>query len=125
MIEINSPLAVCLHSCIDSSPSLARALSLLCMPHGSCATPLRRFFVPMPASTPPRCCRQAHSSRVSAGNAPRHSHVPFVLLQPPLLSLFFAPLDLHIEVILMHIAQLCPTFQLMLRRCDRLVHSRS
>jgi hypothetical protein len=70
MIEINSPLAVRLHSCIDSSPSLARALSLLCMPHGSCATPLRRFFVPMPASTPPRCCRQARSSRVSAGKCP-------------------------------------------------------
>ncbi|KAJ7897501.1 hypothetical protein B0H13DRAFT_2337844 [Mycena leptocephala] len=65
MIEINS------HSCIDSSPSLARVLSLLCTPHGSCATPLRRFFVPVPASTPPRGRRQARSSRVSAGNAPR------------------------------------------------------
>ncbi|KAJ7912007.1 hypothetical protein B0H13DRAFT_2327746 [Mycena leptocephala] len=33
-----------------------------------------------------------------------------------------APLDLHVEVILMRIGQLCATFLLTLRRYDRLVH---
>ncbi|KAJ7240108.1 hypothetical protein C8J57DRAFT_1527839 [Mycena rebaudengoi] len=36
-----------------------------------------------------------------------------------------APLDFHVDVILMHIAQLCATFPLTLRRYERLVHPRT
>ncbi|KAJ7918249.1 hypothetical protein B0H13DRAFT_2269217 [Mycena leptocephala] len=108
MIEIGCPP--------HSSPSLALASlteSPLCAPRPTAAM-LPPSPFPTHASTPPRCHRplaMAHatltSPSFSCGRLFYRSSV--------------APLDIHVEAILMRIAQLCATFPLTLRRYDRLV----
>ncbi|KAJ7733187.1 hypothetical protein B0H14DRAFT_3517425 [Mycena olivaceomarginata] len=64
-------------------------------------------------------------SHVSASNAIEEA-ATFLLLRRLFYRSSVRPLDLHIEIILMRIAQLCATFPLTLRRYDRmylLVHA--
>jgi hypothetical protein len=94
---------------------LATMIDIGCPSHSSrslpplYATPPRQLCCvaspPTPASTPPRCRRQAHS-RASTCDDPRHSYVASFSCGR---RLSVAPLDLHVKIILMCIGPLCAT----------------